>query len=794
MRAREFQTQRRNNMFGRTIRGQEAQKTTLMMGIEQIRTIFIIGAVLTVVLWAGTMAFGMDARERANLLAVEWKRLGTIVLTPMSPEATADAAVDVMDRGGEKHTVSIYLVPQTEWLAKEIRYNRALLDLWTAIGLSLTLFGAIVYTYFGYQTGRDNDRTRTLRGTSLVLPEELTKLIIAKSRIDATDRNLTKFPLYRLAGVPIPFDGETKHTIICGSTGTGKTQLILDLISQIRARGGKAIVLDTLQTFVGHFYDPETDVILNPFDQRSASWSPYLEAHDRAEWSLISKALIAPRDKDAYWIMAARAVMTQVGSETGRQKREATSKHLYDTFISAKDEQFQSYLDNSPANLHIPKDAPKQAAAVKATIAEALVSLSYMPSEKKAFSIREWMKDDSKRGILWISTENAKMEATRPLISTWLDIALWSLQECDRSKKRLVWFIMDELQSLQMLPSLEMGLAQARGYGGAYILGFHNRSQLQAIYGDKTAESILSNCRNTVVCSTSDPGTQEYFSNRIGRKEVEDATETLSMGTSTHRDGVSVSLRVDETPVVTPTEIGRLGDRQGYITMTGNFPATLARWDYVTRPLVHPHIVRFDRMDWNDKPPSGDPSTPSGSGPLIIQGTKLAERPRPTPPAPTRGRIEEEPEFKRLMKEYDAFQNPNSSAAMAVQIRINKYRDQWLAAHQANSAASGDGPGYEQDRDRDYDNTAQMTRERSFEKGETDRERMREIENERAEAFARHANPFGVPPGTQIKVTGLSASKETSSELEETRDTTKDRKKVRDKGRSREDDDGEMSF
>jgi hypothetical protein len=108
--------------------------------------------------------------------------------------------------------------------------------------------------------------------------------------------------------------------------------------------------------------------------------------------------------------------------------------------------------------------------------------------------------------------------------------------------------------------------------------------------------------------------------------------------------------------------------------------------------------------------------------------------------------------------------------------------------------ASGDGPGYEQDRDRDYDNTAQMTRERSFEKGETDRERMREIENERAEAFARHANPFGVPPGTQIKVTGLSASKETSSELEETRDTTKDRKKVRDKGRSREDDDGEMSF
>ena len=42
---------------------------------------------------------------------------------------------------------------------------------------------------------------------------------------------------YRIAGVPFPERTETQHTIVSGTTGSGKTVLIADLVAQVRARG-----------------------------------------------------------------------------------------------------------------------------------------------------------------------------------------------------------------------------------------------------------------------------------------------------------------------------------------------------------------------------------------------------------------------------------------------------------------------------------------------------------------------------------------------------------------------------
>ena len=49
---------------------------------------------------------------------------------------------------------------------------------------------------------------------------------------------------YRIAGIPYPERTETQHAIVSGTTGSGKTVLISDLVAQIRARGERCVLYD----------------------------------------------------------------------------------------------------------------------------------------------------------------------------------------------------------------------------------------------------------------------------------------------------------------------------------------------------------------------------------------------------------------------------------------------------------------------------------------------------------------------------------------------------------------------
>ena len=67
----------------------------------------------------------------------------------------------------------------------------------------------------------------------------------------------------------IPASKEAQHIQIIGDTGTGKTQLIMQILRQIRDRGDAAVVYDPATEFVKRFYDGERgDVVLNPLDAR----------------------------------------------------------------------------------------------------------------------------------------------------------------------------------------------------------------------------------------------------------------------------------------------------------------------------------------------------------------------------------------------------------------------------------------------------------------------------------------------------------------------------------------------
>ena len=68
-------------------------------------------------------------------------------------------------------------------------------------------------------------------------------------------RAVPGFRPYSIAGIPYPERTETQHTIVSGTTGSGKTVLISDLVSQIRARGERCVLYDKMGTYTRSFFD-----------------------------------------------------------------------------------------------------------------------------------------------------------------------------------------------------------------------------------------------------------------------------------------------------------------------------------------------------------------------------------------------------------------------------------------------------------------------------------------------------------------------------------------------------------
>ena len=133
----------------------------------------------------------------------------------------------------------------------------------------IVLFLAL-FQYRGYQL----NRAKRLRGAELASAGQLGRRI---RPLHARLRKFSRAPPpepYRIAGVSYPARTETQRTIVSGTTGSGKTVLISDLVAQIRDKGERCVVYDKMGSYTLSFFDPARDVLLNPLDARAPRWCP----------------------------------------------------------------------------------------------------------------------------------------------------------------------------------------------------------------------------------------------------------------------------------------------------------------------------------------------------------------------------------------------------------------------------------------------------------------------------------------------------------------------------------------
>jgi type IV conjugative transfer system coupling protein TraD len=495
--------------------------------------------------------------------------------------------LNITNSFGQKVSVSVDSILNNTSLAALKNHFFTTIHRGIVIGSEVSaVFACLFFTWFWFK-GRRLKEEKFLRGGTIVTENQLCDSVL--KRFPVLSRFSSKY--FITAKVPYPKNSEGLHTLILGSTGTGKTNAIFHLINQIRSNGHRAIIYDKMGVFTSTYYNSETDVILNPLDARSKSWSLFNEVVNDSDFDYLAAAFIPESNSgDPFWSLAAKSIIAISAKKLKQNNPNATNKDLADLLLRSGATEITKFLKGTDAASLSDKTAEKTTMSVMAIISAYVRSISYLHDEGEKFSIRKWIENDEQKGFLFISSKGDQHDSLKPLISAWMDVAVKSLLSLNKKEDRKIWIILDELPSLQPLPSLLDGLSQSRQFGGAFVVSLHSISQLRSTYGRDRTSTIASLCRNKLFFSIPDNETAEYCSDDLGYREVEEVKESISYGAHEMRDGVNLNAQRNIKKLVMPTELTILANLSAYLKVAGDFPIAKVKFPLIK---VKEKVLKF---------------------------------------------------------------------------------------------------------------------------------------------------------------------------------------------------------
>ena len=324
--------------------------------------------------------------------------------------------------------------------------------------------------------------------------------------------------------VRVPRDREAMHFLVMGDSGMGKSAAIRQILAQIWERGETAIVYDPAMEYLPQFYSPQRgDVILNPIDERCPFWTPGDEAPHEAEALTMAASLFPDQGREnRFFVEAPRKIFAHLVNLG------PTPEQLTHWMCHA--EQIDRRVRGTEMEAMIDPRAAAQRNGVLGSLNMVADAFKLLPSERDAvqrWSTVEWAKE--RKGWIFLTHKPTMRERVRPLVSLWLDLLVLRLMNDGRTGKKPVWFVLDELASLQRLPQLITAITENRKSNNPMVLGFQGKAQLETLYGHM-AEVMLSQPSTKIFLKTSEPNAAEWISRAIGEMEVERFRETRTRG------------------------------------------------------------------------------------------------------------------------------------------------------------------------------------------------------------------------------------------------------------------------
>jgi len=460
----------------------------------------------------------------------------------------------------------------------------------------VSILPTVAFTYFkvkkAIEKGAKYANDNIISGTRLAKDIAETNKIVKKSQLGASDIKLCD-SLY------MPYLSERQGIFIHGSTGTGKTQLLMKLLDEISRVGDPVIIYDKESTLKTYYFDEDTDVELNPISSLCANWDMWEDARTPMELSSVAKFLIpeSQGSSNPFWVDSARSVFTSLAWEMRNDKDRSIIK-LLKSLITIPTEELSNMLSNTETAMLVDRDNKVTSNTIRMVIATYTKSLKFMvglneDKNKPPFSINKWVHQQSNsiekfKSWLWITSRTTIHEDIRPLITMWLGMALKAIQSLQMNDNKRVWVIMDEATSLNKLQSLSGVVADIRKMGGCIVLGVQTYHQLKLIYGHDEATAITENLNTTAYFRSNKPDPAEWVSRDLGEHRLIKTKEIAGESSNSHNPEEMTRRTVYSGSIQT------LPNLTCYIRFAGEYPITRKKIKFIAREVKCKSLIERD--------------------------------------------------------------------------------------------------------------------------------------------------------------------------------------------------------
>lgn len=425
----------------------------------------------------------------------------------------------------------------------------AVAGLAAAISMTLAAWGVLLMF-------QNTTAGQLLRGSQLASIRQLQRRLNQRTR-----RETVLKPQLAIGGVALPNPLETLGVFCVGSPGSGKTQVIQQLLHRLKHRPDfRAIILDRNGELLQQFYTAGQDILFNPRDLRSVDWNHRSEG---MEPETIAAALVPDDPRERFFSDAARSLLADL------YERCSSNGEVWEAATQFSLEEVATFLAGGISARYF--RAEKTGAGVLSTLVNVLRFYRKL-GDGDGFSFSRWAQEDDPRWLFLPIFED-DVALFRPLHSMAFELMLKGLlsQEGRQLKTAVV---IDELGALNRLSSLPRLLSESRKYGGTAILGTQTEAQIRQVYGQEATRTILQGTATKLILNCRDGETAQMMAQLLGKQERLDRMRTTSG--VWFRPGTR-SERIRETYTVMPTELQMLPPLEGYLSIADGTPPAKVR-------------------------------------------------------------------------------------------------------------------------------------------------------------------------------------------------------------------------
>ena len=381
------------------------------------------------------------------------------------------------------------------------------------------------------------------------------------------DRPVCILPGYdgegKRAGLPLDEKTMSRHIMLMGGIGTGKTNAFFHIVSQLKRRmtpNDVMIIFDTKGDFYQEFYERGDTVISNDStavdeDGDFNCWNLFneIETGSKQQESVmeIAKSIFAEactKTSQVFFPNAAKdlfmACLLHFLRSVPAQERcnENLMNYICHTPSRELREMLLQYPDLRAMSSYIANDDSAQTQGVISELQQVVREIFVGNfSRQGTLSLRDIVRRKGGKTV-FIEYDLSVGSVLTPIYSLMFDTAIKTALGRNRSEGN-VYFITDEFRLLPNLEHVDDAVNFGRSLGVKFLIGIQNVEQIYENYGEQRARSIMSGFSTTLNFRLTDARSKEYIKGIFGQNRKLDAYMPLVQTrglTEQQRDGFVV--------------------------------------------------------------------------------------------------------------------------------------------------------------------------------------------------------------------------------------------------------------